>query len=176
MRKIAPLLCLYFATSAGCVLQIPSPAISTPAPARLSQHESEAPKQKPIGVGDSVDGWVQIATIDQNSYQVQEGSFRFDGDTKGNTLAVVIARAIDLATKDISLFQWSVPTEDCIANRGALVIHDMQGNLVGNNDFVFGGGSLASLMAETICGVAVKTATRLKEQQSKPTRPSAQSI
>ncbi|WP_213941217.1 hypothetical protein [Pseudomonas sp. dw_612] len=176
MRKIAPLLCLYIAASAGCVLQIPSPALPAPTPAQLSQHTSEAPKQKPLELGDSIDGWVQVATIDQNAYQVQEGSFRFDGDTKGNTLAVVIVRAINLGSKDISLFQWSVPTEDCISNRGALVMHDMQGNLIGNNDFVFGGGTLASLMAETICGVAAKSAAQLKQQQSKPSRPSAQSI
>lgn len=176
MRKLAPLLCLYVAAATGCVLQIPAPALSAPAPAQLSQHTSEAPKQKPLELGDNVDGWIQVATIDQNSYQVQEGSFRFDGDTKGNTLAVVIVRAINLGTNDISLFQWSVPTEDCIANRGALVMHDMQGNLIGNNDFVFGGGTLASLMAETICGVAVKAATQLNEQPSTPSRSRAQSI
>lgn len=176
MCKMAALFALSIAVS-GCVLQLPSPVLSAPSPAPLAQSKPDTALQsKPLNSGDSVDGWVQIATIDQNAYQVQEGSFRFDGDTKGNALAVVIVRAINLHSKDISLFQWSVPADDCISGRGALVMHDIQGNLIGNNEFVFGGGTLASLMAETICGVAVKEAKALQKAPSERPAPRGQSI
>lgn len=177
MRKLASALA-FSLTISGCVLQVPAPSLTAPAPASLTPPKQDSAFQsKPLETGDSVDGWVQVATIDQNAYQVQEGSFRFDGDTKGNTLAVVIVRAFNLDSKDISLFQWSVPTDDCISGRGALVMHDTQGNLIGNNDFVFGGGTLASLMAETICGVAVKAAQRYQQAPTqKPAKPKGQAI
>jgi hypothetical protein len=165
MTKFAVVL-LMSAFTAGCVLQLPAP--SAQAPAQLSPtpvSQPDPPKQPELG--DSDGGWVYVTTIDQNVYQMQEGSFRFDGDTKGNTLAVVVTRVINNRTRDITLFQWSVPTDDCIAGRGALVAHDMQGNLSGQNGFVFGGGNIASLVAETICGAAVKAAQRTNPQQPK---------
>lgn len=176
MRKSA-LIFLISIPIAGCVLQLPAPSTSATPPAQLAPPQISQPKPpKLLEMGDSVDGWVHISTIDQKAYQIQEGSFRFNGDTKGNTLAVVITRVVDQSSNDISLFQWSVPTEDCIAGRGALVAHEMQGNLIGQNEFVFGGGNLASLVAETICGVAVKAAKTLQQPAPKAASPKGQAI
>ncbi|MNJ10048.1 hypothetical protein D3C77_42020 [compost metagenome] len=171
---LKPALLAFIAFSlTGCVLQLP--AQSQPAPQAAPQQPPSQPQasqpqpDNQLKFGDSVPGgWVHISTVGKNAYQIQERSFRFDKTTDGVSLAVVIARTVDLSTQGINIYQWSVPIEDCISGRGTLVIHDTKGNLFTQNDFVFGGGNVASLVAETICEVAVKAAD--EQQRSQPTK------
>lgn len=151
----------------GCVFQLPSPA-----PQQPSNHPvDQAPRPSQLKFGDDVPGgWMHVSTVGKNAYQMQTGSFRFDSDTDGKSLAVVIARTVDLNTQKIFIFQWSVPTKDCIAGRGTLLMHDTKGDLGGHNEFVFGGGNMASNVAELICNVAEKVATDQQRKSEKKTK------
>jgi len=56
-------------------------------------------------------------------------------------------------------------------------MHNTKGDLIGHNDFVFGGGNLASSVAQLICEVAVKAAGEQERQPAKKTKnPNGQSI
>jgi len=165
-------LSLSFALLGGCVLQLPAPQ-QPPSPL---PNQAKQPSQ--LKFGDEVPGgWLHVSTMDNNAYQVQAGSFRFDRDTDGKSLAVVIARSVDLSNQRIFIFQWSVATEDCISGRGTLLMHDMKGDLIGHNEFVFKGGNLGSNVAELICGVAVNEAGKQQRQPVKETKsPNRQPI
>jgi len=56
-------------------------------------------------------------------------------------------------------------------------MHDMKGDLIGHNEFVFKGGNLGSNVAELICGVAVNEAGKQQRQPVKETKsPNRQPI
>ncbi len=98
--------------------------------------------------------WINIAKSNEGIWDAQPGSLEFS-KTKGDIfIAVVVGRITDPKTSKISLYKWYVSASDCKAKMGKVVTLDISGEYKFENDFVFGSGSIATSMAELICGAA----------------------
>ncbi|MBT9571076.1 MAG: hypothetical protein IV106_08205 [Pseudomonas umsongensis] len=173
MRKAA--LIPFLATMlSGCILQLPAPEPSSESP-KVAATPSKAELPKPQPEISNI-GWTDIGSVDEYRYQIQDGSFRFDKNSNGTALAVVIGRRIITTSQDILLLQWSVSAQDCVNERGSITVYDVNGNPSFQNDFVFGGGTLASIVAETVCAAAMKAAETIQEPTKKTSKPKGQAI
>jgi hypothetical protein len=165
----------------GCILQLPAPEstpISEPAPAHQIRTDSQpVPAQPSQSEPKANTDWVEVGSAENLAYQIKRGSFRFDRDTSGNYLAVLMGRQIDLTTKDVYFVQWTVRAQDCGIEHGSIYAYGMDGKVLWSNDFVFSGGTIAATIAEAICLLA-RDAAGVDSQQpaEKAPKPKGQAI
>ena len=96
--------------------------------------------------------WVLLDSTDDTTYEARVGSFRIERTTLNRPVAVLTLR---LSRAGAAAFEDNyVSLEDCARGMGRLVTTDMAGRYRYGNDFVFGGRTIASNIAETICGLA----------------------
>lgn len=108
--------------------------------------------------------WLNVSNSDENAYDIKTGSLE-ELKTKGGVdVAIVIGRVSNRKTRQIDLEKWYVSVADCDRELGKLVTLDLDGKYKFENDFVFEGGSVASRIAEMICG---SLAIRVKTRQNK---------
>jgi len=113
------------------------------------------------------------------SFQLKRGSFRFDQDTKGVFVAVALGRILNKNNGQITPVQFYVKTQDCVNERGLLIMTDLQGTGLNQFDFIFDAGNIASGIAQAICGVAYEKAAEMQRkspQKVVPVKPQAPSI
>lgn len=92
------------------------------------------------------------------NWLVQPGSLRVRTNTDKLQVAVVTTKIIlPDPTANVEINDTYVPTTHCAARRGYLAIIDFNNQLVATHPFVFGAGTMASIMAETICTAWRKT-------------------
>jgi hypothetical protein len=106
-------------------------------------------------IASSQDTWTEIGVSegDRRVYSVKDGSFSVS-QTRGDVpIAVVVGRISDPQANKISFYKWYVPLSACADRLGVVVSLDMSGDYLFENDFVYGGGSMAAAMGETICNV-----------------------
>ena len=109
-------------------------------------------------------GWVEIASDDDSTWHIKAGSLEF-GKTKGGTsIASVIGRISNSKTSQVALRKWYVSAVDCKKKMGKVVTLDISGEYKFENDFVEGAGTIATAMAEAICGAVYY---KIKEKDSK---------
>ncbi|MEL0169194.1 MAG: hypothetical protein VW877_13815 [Pseudomonadaceae bacterium] len=110
--------------------------------------------------------WINFAASVEGETQwaVQPGSLEFSQTQGGTVIAVVIGRITDTKTSRIDLYKWYVSVSDCNKQMGKVVTLNIDGSYQFENDFVFGSGSIATAMAELICGAADY---RIKEANEK---------
>ena len=97
-------------------------------------------------------------------WDVQNGSFRFMTVRSGDAVAAVNGRVFTASTKRIDVYQWYVKVNDCVNRIGGMVTLNARGEFVFENDFTFGAGSIASTIAELICGVAQDQAKKASDK------------
>lgn len=96
--------------------------------------------------------WIRVAETDSRNWEVKAGSLEV-GQTKGNVdIVFVIGRVHEKTTKQITVGKWYVSLADCSREMGKLVTLDLDGKFRYENEFVYGAGSVASGIAEAICG------------------------
>ena len=81
------------------------------------------------------------------------GSYELSANKSGEQVAVITAKSNDNKGGRIHLHKKYVRTKDCIAEQGKIVSLTMDGEFAYENEFVFGAGSIATSIAETICGI-----------------------
>ena len=118
-------------------------APSTPAP---------SPRRAPAAQADS--GWIQVAETDDVQWHFQPGSLSFNKNKGGTAIALVVGKTTSKRSRKIELYKWYVAGADCRRKMGKLVALDINDSFSYENEFVFGSGSVASALAETICGAA----------------------
>lgn len=97
--------------------------------------------------------WIRVAETDDSTWEVKPGSFEVS-QTKGKQdIAVVIGRINNSKTKQVTVGKWYVTLYDCSREMGKMVTLDLDGKFRFENDFVFGAGSVATAIAESICAV-----------------------
>jgi len=106
-----------------------------------------------VGVVHAQQEWFEVAATDERIWEVQGGSFEESRTKGGDPIAVVISRVTTKSTKQIDLRKSYVPIADCEKRMGKVVTLDLDGKFRFENDFLFGGGTVASSMAEFICEV-----------------------
>lgn len=95
--------------------------------------------------------WIRVAETDDSAWEVKPGSYEA-GQTKGKQdIAVVIGRINNSKTKQVTVGKWYVTLSDCSREMGTIVTLDLDGKFRFENDFVFGAGSVATAIAESIC-------------------------
>ena len=131
-------------------------APARPAPASPVRAVRSAP-------ADTRDSWIAIAESQDSLWQVQPGSLNFGNNKNGTAIASVVGKITAKRSQKIDLHKWYVSGSDCRSKMGKLVTLKIDGSFSHENDFVFGSGSVASAMAETICGAAMRQAGKANE-------------
>lgn len=99
--------------------------------------------------------WIHIAETDDGTrFEAKPGSFEFSKTRGDIPVAVLVGRQFTLKSKKIDLQKWYVNAVDCKNKMGKLVTLSVSGDFKFESDFVFDGGTIASTIAEFICGVA----------------------
>lgn len=106
--------------------------------------------------------WVLVAQNSDSTdiFSVKKGSFEFTKTKGGTTIAVVLGQLEDKKKKSVSYYKWYVTTDDCANGIGKLVMLKINGDFDFETDYVSGGKSIGSSIADTICGIyldAIKT-------------------
>lgn len=108
--------------------------------------------------------WVQVSETDTHIFKIRKGSFDIKKTKGGTPIAVVLGQLTNTQSKSIAYNQWYVSKTDCEAGFGKLVMLDTKGNYTNETDFVSSGDSVASGIADIICGIYGEV---LKTQKSK---------
>ncbi len=99
-------------------------------------------------------GWSEVANNGNTTWHIKDGSLEFRKTKGGAYIAVVVGRITDSKTSQITLRKWYVSAIDCKKKMGKLVTLDISGEYKGENDFVEGAGTIATSIADIICGAA----------------------
>lgn len=117
-----------------------------------------------LALADEDSLWLAASSSNDTQWDIRRGSLELSKNRKGDDIAVVLGRSTTLSTRNISLRKWYVTFADCDREMGLLVVLSLEGKFVFEADFVFGGGSVASRVAELICaarGLGDSKGTRL---------------
>ncbi|WP_322629592.1 hypothetical protein [Halothiobacillus sp.] len=106
--------------------------------------------------------WRKFQTTPDNNIEldVKFGSMRAETTKEGTTINALTVRVLNKITNTINLEKWYVSSKDCKGKAGELVTAHINGKFMSETDFVFGGGNVASYMAEVICNAADKSAAQ----------------
>ena len=107
-------------------------------------------KDNPVQ-GNPEDLWSRVTFSDISDISVKTDSFATTKLPNGQDGFLMTGRSIDKKTKKITLVNWSIAKQDCIKKQGTLNTFDINGKYSYDNNFVFGAGSMGSIVAETIC-------------------------
>ena len=101
----------------------------------------------------SANDWMFVARSGTSLYEVRTGSFEhvLTADHEPASIALFRISGLDGANRNIKFVRLYVRPADCNAGFGKLGETDVNGNLTDQNDFVIGGGNVASSLAEFIC-------------------------
>lgn len=123
-------------------------------------HNYNLPKQvqvdkSPVNVlginNKSEEKWHQIAISDKAEISVKIDSFILAVTKSGQHAIMVTGRNVDQTSKKVQLVNWAVTKSDCAKQQGKLITINIDGKNVYDNIFVFGSGSIASIVSEVIC-------------------------
>lgn len=98
------------------------------------------------------DRWITVAESYESVFAIQPGSLEETRTIGGLEIAAVVGRSLDKKTRRIELRKWYVTLQDCSRKLGKLVTLRLDGTYFFDNDFVFGSETIASQVAEIICG------------------------
>lgn len=102
------------------------------------------------------DSWPKVAETDDTEWRFQPGSLEITKNKRGAQIAVVAGKATEKKTKRIELFKKYVSAADCRRRQGKIVSLNINNDFEYENDFLIGSGSVASELAELVCGSALK--------------------
>lgn len=98
------------------------------------------------------EGWVNAANSDDAVWDIKSGSLEEIKTKGGNAIVTVVGRISNKSTKRIDVSKWYVSLADFDRKMGKIVTLDIDGKYKYENEFVDSSGSIASAIAELICG------------------------
>ena len=100
--------------------------------------------------------WILVENSKKNDmrWEAKPGSLEFSKTKGGTPIVAVIGKTTNTKTSSIELYKWYVSADDCGRKMGKVVSLKISGEFSFENDFVFDSGTIASGLAEFICGVA----------------------
>lgn len=112
------------------------------------------------------DGWTVIAATTGNKYVISglNKSYTLGTNKKGEEIAVITTKSNDKVDNKVTLNKKYVRTRDCIYKQGKIVTLTMDGEFSYENDFIFGAGSIATSIAELICGIYLDEKKQVDEK------------
>jgi hypothetical protein len=106
----------------------------------------------PESVGAAED-WIILAETDRYRWEGRAGSLEFNENKAGEQISTATGRMTNRKTNQITFKRWYVRTSDCRKGSGKFVTLDLEGNFQFDTDFILKGGSVASSIADLLCGV-----------------------
>lgn len=104
--------------------------------------------------------WILVTeSTSGTQFFIQAGSLAV-GQNDGGVRVVYATGRTMTADKKITAAMWYVPVTHCINQRGKFAVTDTTGKFVSDHDFVFGLGSIAARIAETMCTVALGSGSK----------------
>jgi len=97
------------------------------------------------------DGWIYVTSNDEIQTEFQSGSFVVQNNRGGKEIAVATVRTIIKKTSYADLGKTYVSTADCNNKQGKIIRVGVDNEYKYENDFIFNGGTMASIMAEFLC-------------------------
>lgn len=107
-----------------------------------------------VGVAHAQTEWVLVAKSTTMEYSIKAGSGKLVENDSGVKVISALGKAYNKETRKVDPSIWYVPLSHCKIGRGNFVVTDVLGNYQSEHQFVFGIGSVAATIAETLCAVA----------------------
>lgn len=104
-----------------------------------------------INLDNTENNWQKIAINDKSEIAVKLDSFKVSKTKNSEDIISLIGRNIEKKSNKVTLVTWSVTKKDCIKQQGKLTTINIDEKDSYDNIFVFGGGSLGSIISEYIC-------------------------
>lgn len=100
------------------------------------------------------DDWNEVATSDTNEYLMKYSSFQVARNKAGAEIIMIIgmARPKGGGVGRSHINKWYVLTSDCRAQYGNMTTLNVDGTFMFDAEYAFGSGTIASKIAETLCG------------------------
>lgn len=99
--------------------------------------------------------WLPLSEGSTFKFEGRRGTLKFSTNRAGIPVVTAMGRSINKANSNIAFEQWYVTVAECQQGFGTLITTDLNGDVISQNQFVEGGGNVASTLAEMLCG-AVK--------------------
>ena len=100
------------------------------------------------------DKWILITSSDTKTYEARVGSLGPVYTESGEPAAIILIRVFEIAPRRLTVVRHYVRIADCRAGFGKLGEADLSGRATHDWEFVFDGGNVASVIAQTICNGA----------------------
>ncbi|MGC3985573.1 MAG: hypothetical protein QM777_13110 [Pseudorhodoferax sp.] len=113
--------------------------------------------------------WTTVSETEMTLDHLQNGSLSFARTRGGDIVNYVVGRRQLKKTGKVEYQIWYVKATDCAKNSGYLTTLDQKGQYQYDNDFLQGGGTVASSIAEVICGAALEEAHENAKKQRQAT-------
>ncbi|WP_354286830.1 hypothetical protein [Sphingomonas sp. UYEF23] len=96
--------------------------------------------------------WILLASTDTMVWEGRAGTLHLSKNNSQQDISVANGRATDTKYKRITFERWYVLVSACRNGSGKLVTTDMDGTFKFDTEFVLKGGSVASSLADMLCG------------------------
>jgi len=97
------------------------------------------------------DEWIEYATTPTDKFYLKKGTGEVINNKSGEEVFMAIHKNLDMKKKEISFRKVYVRQKDCESGAGKVVFLYVGGNFDDEVDFVLGGGSVGSTLAEYLC-------------------------
>jgi hypothetical protein len=97
------------------------------------------------------DNWTLITSSDTKKYEARIGSLKPVFTEAGEPAAIILVRVTEFTTREMTFVRHYVRIADCRAGFGKLGEADLSSRATHEAEFVFDGGNVASMIAQTIC-------------------------
>jgi hypothetical protein len=101
--------------------------------------------------------WIVLGETDRMVWEGRAGTRDFDKNRGGEPIITAAGRTREKVSNRISFVRWYARVDDCRLQYGKLVTTDMGGTFLREADFVLGGGTIASSLAEVLCHAVSET-------------------
>ena len=101
--------------------------------------------------------WLHVVASTTDVFEARKGTLQHG--LLGTSPAVTMLVRIKHADDTFTFARYFVTVEDCGKGYGVVVTNSIQGKFLHQADYVIGGGSIACVIAETMCAVLNKPTT-----------------
>jgi hypothetical protein len=114
--------------------------------------------------------WKLLSTSSKSGMKLEVNldSVDFAKDANGKPSGILYDGRFRTTSGTISFTRWGVAREDCLAGYGILFSTDLDGKNTERNEFYLDGGTVASSVADFMCGVFLRALKKSKEAEVSP--------
>lgn len=120
--------------------------------------------------------WFHLFTVENGTrYEAMKNSFDID-NIRETQEPVFVITVREIKGSNIALSKVYVRVEHCLRKEGILAWTRMNGDFVGETDFVYGGGTNASWLAKEMCEHGFKLVREYEANKQKSSAPAPKEL